>query len=41
MAFSTLWMTIAAILATLEIEKSDETVLPEDRRYFSPGTIVL
>jgi hypothetical protein len=33
-------MSVAAILATLEIAKSDETVLPEDGRYFSPGAIV-
>jgi hypothetical protein len=41
MAFSTLWMTVAAILATLEIAKSEETVLPEDGRYFSPNKAVL
>ena len=41
MAFSTIWMSVAAILATLEIAKSDETVLPEDGRYFTPGAVVL
>jgi hypothetical protein len=41
MAFSFLWMSITAILATLEIAKSDETVLPEDRKYFPPGTSVV
>jgi hypothetical protein len=40
MAYSTLWMSVAAILATLEITKSDETVLPEDGRYFAPGNII-
>jgi cytochrome P450 len=40
-AFSATWMSVAGILATLEIAKSDETVLPEDRRYFVPGAIVL
>jgi hypothetical protein len=40
LAFSSIWTSVAAILATLEIAKSDETVLPEDGRYFSPGTIV-
>jgi cytochrome P450 len=39
MAFSSLWMSIAAILTTLEIVKSNETVLPEDGRYFIPGTV--
>jgi hypothetical protein len=34
-------MSISAILATLEISKSDETVLPENGRYFRPGTITL
>jgi hypothetical protein len=33
-------MSVASILATLEIAKSDETVLPEDGRYFSPGALV-
>ena len=41
MAFSSLWMLIAAILATFEIAKSDETVLPEDGRYLTAGTFVL
>jgi cytochrome P450 len=41
MGFNTLWMTFAAILATLEITESDETVLPQDGRYFSPGAITL
>jgi hypothetical protein len=41
MAFSFIWMTVAAILATLEIAKSDETVLPEDGRYFTPHESVL
>ena len=41
MAFSLLWTTIAAILATLEIAKSEETVLPEDGRYFAPNKAVL
>jgi hypothetical protein len=41
MAFSSLWMTFAAILATLEIAESDETVLPQDGRYFSPGAVTL
>ena len=40
-AFSSLWISVAAILATLDIVKSEETVLPEDGKYFSPGTIVL
>jgi hypothetical protein len=40
LAFSSIWTSVAAILATLEIAKSDETVLPEDGRYFSPGAIV-
>ena len=38
MAFSSLWMSIAAVLATLEIAKSDETVLPKDGRYFIAGS---
>jgi hypothetical protein len=29
-------MSVAAILATLEIAKSVETVLPEDGRYYFP-----
>jgi hypothetical protein len=33
-------MSIAAILATLEITKSDETVLSKDGRYFATGEIV-
>jgi hypothetical protein len=33
-------VSCAAILATLDIAKSDETVLPEDGRYFSPGALV-
>jgi hypothetical protein len=41
MAFSSLWMSVAAILATLDINKSDETVLPEDGRYFEAGIGVL
>ena len=41
MAFSSVWMSIAAILATLEIARSDETVLPDDRRYFAPHATVL
>jgi hypothetical protein len=41
MAFRSLWMLIAAMLATLEIAKSDETVLPEDGRYFAAGTLIL
>jgi hypothetical protein len=41
MAFSALWLSIAVILATFEISKSDETVLPENGRYFPPGTAVL
>ena len=41
MAFSFLWMSVAAVLATLEISKSDETVLPENGRYFVPGANVL
>jgi hypothetical protein len=41
MAFSSLWMSIAAILATLEIARSDETVLPEDGRYFARDVFVL
>jgi hypothetical protein len=41
MAFSFLWISVAAILATLEIAKSDETVLPEDGRYFIPSTSVV
>jgi hypothetical protein len=41
MAFSSVWMSIAAILATLEISMSDETALPKDGRYFSSGTTVL
>jgi hypothetical protein len=28
------------MLATLEIAQSDETVLPEDGRYFVPGAVV-
>ena len=40
-AFSSLWMLIAAILATLEVAKSNETVLPEDGRYFTAGTVTL
>ena len=40
MAFSSVWMSIAAILATLEIAKSDETVLPDDGRYFAPRASV-
>jgi hypothetical protein len=34
-------MTVAAILATLEIAKSEETVLPEDGRYFAPNKAIL
>ena len=41
MAFSSVWMSIAAILATLEIAKSDETVLPDDGKYFAPHATVL
>jgi hypothetical protein len=41
MAFSSIWMSVAAILATLEIAKSDETVLPADGRYFTAGEGVL
>jgi hypothetical protein len=33
-------MSVAAILATLEIAKSDETVLPADGRFFAPGAVV-
>jgi hypothetical protein len=33
-------MSLAAILATLEITQSDETVLPESGRYFTPGAVV-
>jgi hypothetical protein len=40
-AFSSIWMSIAAILATLEIAMFDETMLPEDGRYFSAGIAVL
>jgi cytochrome P450 len=39
LAYSILWMSIASILATLEIAKSDDTVLPEDGRYFTAGTV--
>ena len=41
MAFSSVWMTVAGILATLEIAQSDETVLSEDGRYFAAGEVVL
>jgi hypothetical protein len=41
MAFSSVWMSVAAILATLEIAMSNETTLPKDGRYFSSGTTVL
>jgi hypothetical protein len=41
MAFSFLWMSVAAILATLEIATSDETVLPEDGKFFAPNETVL
>jgi hypothetical protein len=41
MAFSAIWVSLASILATLEIAKSDETVLPEDGRYFAAGEAVL
>jgi predicted lysophospholipase L1 biosynthesis ABC-type transport system permease subunit len=41
MAFSALWLSVAAILATLEISQSNKTVLPENGRHFLPGTIVL
>ena len=41
MAFSFLWMSVAAILAILEIAESDETVLSEDGRYFTPDSAVL
>jgi hypothetical protein len=34
-------MSVASILAMLQIAKSDETALPEDGRYFSPGALVL
>jgi hypothetical protein len=34
-------MAAAAILATLEIAKSNETVLPEDGRYFASGEFVM
>jgi hypothetical protein len=34
-------MSVAAILATFEIAKSDETVLPEDGRYFASDKAVL
>jgi hypothetical protein len=34
-------MSVAAILATLEIAKSDDTVLPEDGRYFAAGEGVM
>jgi hypothetical protein len=34
-------MSVAAILATLDIAKSDETVLPQDGRYFIAGPGVL
>jgi hypothetical protein len=40
MAFSFLWISVAAMLATLEIAKSDETVLPKDGRYFIPSASV-
>jgi cytochrome P450 len=41
LAFSSLWTSIAGILATLEIAKSNETVLPEDGRYFTAGAFTL
>jgi hypothetical protein len=40
MAFSAIWMSAAAMLATLEIAKSDETALPENGKYFTPGAVV-
>jgi hypothetical protein len=41
MAFSSVWMAVAAILATLEIARSNGTVLPEDGRYFVGGEFVM
>jgi hypothetical protein len=39
--FSFLWMSVTAILATLEVAKYDETMLPEDGRYFLIGTSIV
>jgi hypothetical protein len=40
MVFSTLWSTIASILATLDISKSADTILPDDSRYWAWGLIM-
>ena len=41
MAFSSVWTTVAAILAALEIAKCDETLMPDDGRYYFAGRGVL
>jgi hypothetical protein len=39
MAFTSIWTAIAGILATLDIQRTEETVLNDPSRYFAPALV--